>query len=357
MGSIRRPALAFGAVQVGSGSTGVSAELARYVAAVAGEAPSVHNTQPWHFTWSQKYFDIFADRSRLLARIDPDGRLLTISCGAAAYHAELAMRGLGWAVSTRLLPSADNPDHLARLTIEGADRSAPTAGEWALLQAVGERGSYRGNFTGRLSAPLLDELSAAVSGAGCRLYRIERSGQRDEVARLIRSANAALEVDADYYRELASWRRTDDAAMDGIPPNALGLGRAASAGVSFPPRDFALDDRPMRTGASGLVNSSSGPSKLESLGAEPDVLAIWTAHDRPLDWLNAGRALSGLLLTATCAGAAAGLLDQPLEEEPARRRLRAALAVTGPVQALLRIGFPVTGPEPTPRRSVTDTLT
>lgn len=355
-GSMRQIAPAVAAVAAGSGATALSAELARYVAEVAGQAPSVHNTQPWRFTWDAAHFDIFADPTRRLNRLDPDGRLMTISCGTAIHHAQLAMRGLGWAISLDLLPNPEDPDHVARLTLEAADPTAPTAGEWALLQAVGERGTYRGHFVRRLGAPLLDELGDAVRGAGCQLYRIERSGQRNEVGRLIRNVNAALEADASYYEELARWRRKDEPAVDGIPRVALGLGRAAAAGTSFPPRDFGLDDRSENASVFAPVDSLAASTPIEPAVVEPDVLAIWTSRDRPQQWLDAGRALSALLLAATCAGAAAGLLDQPLEDEPARRGLRAALGVSGPVQVLLRIGIPTRSPEPTPRRPVKDTL-
>ncbi len=353
MGRIRRTMPAFSEVPEAGGAPTLSAELARYVAEVAGEAPSVHNTQPWTFGWGPTYFDVFADRGRQLKRIDADGRLLTISCGAAAYNAQLAMRALGWAVDVALLPNRD-PNHLARLTVKALDATAPTAGEWSLLQAIGERGSYRGNFTSRLGTPLLEELGAAVRAGGCQLYRIERSGQRDEVARLIRSSNAVLEADAGYYEELARWRRPDDGAPDGIPRSALGLGRPAAAGTTFPPRDFALDDR--LEGAFAALEAKPVHATALSRVVEPDVLAIWTLRDGPQEWINAGRALSALLLTATCAGAAAGLLDQPLEDASTRRLLTAALGVNGPVQILLRIGLPDGGPGTTPRRAVTETL-
>jgi hypothetical protein len=138
------------------------------------------------------------------------------------------------------------------------------------------------------------------------------------VDRLIRNVNAALEADASYYEELARWRRKDEPAVDGIPRAALGLGRAAAAGTSFPPRDFGLDDGSENASVLAPVDSRSASTPVVPAVVEPDVLAIWTSRDRPQEWLDAGRALSGLLLTATCAGAAAGLLDQPLEDEPAR---------------------------------------
>ena len=342
---------AFDSLQKGADSEALPTELARYVAAVAGEAPSVHNTQPWRFRIEDGQFDLFADRTRQLNHLDPTGRLLTISCGAALDHAQLAIRGLGHTFNVQIFPDgldAPESDHVARLTIAGTDHLAPTTGEWALLQAVTERSSYRGNFRQRLQGPLLEELHNAAADAGCNLYRVERPGQRAEVAGLIRTSEAMLEADPDFFRELRHWRAGETGSDDGIPGSALGIGRAGASEAAFPPRDFGLDDR----GPDLLGLSASG----EEIPVPPDVLAIWTTGDGAADWLRAGGALSRLLLTATCAGAAAGLLDQPLEVPQIRSRLTAALGVRGVVQVLLRIGYPISSPSPTPRRNVDDLL-
>src|SRR5690242_4716936 len=60
-------------------------------------APSSHNTQPWRFALREDSVEVYADRSRALRVVDPDGRELAISCGAALFHLRLAMRALGYA--------------------------------------------------------------------------------------------------------------------------------------------------------------------------------------------------------------------------------------------------------------------
>ena len=44
-------------------------------AALAGYAPSIHNTQPWRWQVSENTLDLFAVHSRQLAITDPEGRL------------------------------------------------------------------------------------------------------------------------------------------------------------------------------------------------------------------------------------------------------------------------------------------
>jgi len=107
-----------------------SAVLAE-AAEVAGYAPSVHNTQPWRWRVSGDHMDLFADRERQLAVADPQGRLLTISCGAALHHTVVALAAEGWQAKVRRL---DGPDHLARITLGPHAEVTPEA--MRHLQAV-----------------------------------------------------------------------------------------------------------------------------------------------------------------------------------------------------------------------------
>ncbi len=47
----------------------------------------MHNTQPWRWRIADDRLDLYADQARRLDVIDPDDRLLTVSCGAALHHA------------------------------------------------------------------------------------------------------------------------------------------------------------------------------------------------------------------------------------------------------------------------------
>jgi hypothetical protein len=67
-------------------------------------APSVHNSQPWHFRISDGGIDVLADWSRRLDVIDPTGRELLISVGAAIFNLRLAMHHRGRVPIVRLSP-------------------------------------------------------------------------------------------------------------------------------------------------------------------------------------------------------------------------------------------------------------
>ena len=54
-------------------------------------APSIHNTQPWRFRVRDNGIDVYADWRRRLDVIDPNGRQLIISVGAAIMNLRLAI--------------------------------------------------------------------------------------------------------------------------------------------------------------------------------------------------------------------------------------------------------------------------
>jgi hypothetical protein len=60
--------------------------------------------------------ELYADRHRQLDVVDPDGRLLLISCGIALHHARTALAAAGWTATVDLLPDPSLPDLLARRT-------------------------------------------------------------------------------------------------------------------------------------------------------------------------------------------------------------------------------------------------
>jgi nitroreductase len=333
-------------------------ELIRHVVTVATVAPSVYNTQPWRFRTDGFVIDLYADRERQLHHLDAPGRLLGLSCGATLHHARLALRGLGRDVEVSLLPDPNDPEHLARVIPGPGQAHAPSPEEWALLQAVWERRSDRDTFAPRrLTRGLVVDLEEAVAAEGCALRAVERPGEREDVAALVTRADREFAADAQAQAELKHWSRWEDQASpgevirDGIPRSAVARPGMAGHGI-FRQRDFDVD---------GSV-AARDPSSAEAVGVsrpeDPDVAALFTPDDTMRDWLMAGSALSALLLTATCAGASASLLNQPLDETVSRGRLNEVLRVPGYSQVLLRLGY--TGPEArrfvTPRRPVDELL-
>src|SRR5262249_448339 len=66
--------------------------------------PSHWNTQPWRFESEGQMIRIVVDRQRALTQIDPDGRSLYLSVGAALENLLIAARAYGLRPTVLSLP-------------------------------------------------------------------------------------------------------------------------------------------------------------------------------------------------------------------------------------------------------------
>lgn len=310
----------------------------RHVIEAATLAPSVHNTQPWRFVLRADGFDLLADPERRLPVLDPTGRLLHLSCGAALVTARTAARALGLAADVQLLPDPEWPGVLARLTVKAG--AAPDDAELALALAVLHRHTVRGPFA---DTPVPEQLLRSLArvaeqeGAGLRVVRDE--GERVSLAVLLSSADWREEQDPAYRAELAAWVR-EDPAGDGIPPRAVQEDPAHASNLRL--RDFTLT-HPER---------SSGDAPTPD---DPSVVVLTSRGDGPLAWLRAGQALGAVLLHAAAEGVQAQPLGQVVDRPGPRRALARSLGLTGVPQMVLRLGY-ASAHAATPRRDVEDVL-
>lgn len=302
-------------------SEALTNDLLRYVAGVTTRAPSLHNTQPWRLVGWAHGMDIYADRGRLLPVVDPNGRQLHISVGAALEHATVGFHAIGQDAVVALLPDSDDVDLLARITCNPTTKH-PSLDDWALLQATVDRHTHRHPFLpGRLPRQLLVELLATAERLGSHARLIELPGERQAVARLIREATRAQEANPDYRAEISAWTIKEELAPEGV-----------SLSAAAPLRHDELRQRDFSLGGRRVWAPDADPE-------DPDLLVLWTDADAPEDWLITGRGLSAVLLRATCAGVAASPLNQPLEVSALREAIRRELRLEGPAQMLLRLGF------------------
>jgi hypothetical protein len=292
----------------------------------AEQAPSVHNTQPWLFSASHGVISIRADRKRELEVLDPQGRELAISCGAAVEFVYLAVRGLGWECDVQLRPVKNDKDLLATLRI-GLQRPA-TAEELALVEAIPRRYTDRGSYDVSVVADdLVSILEHGVSARGAWLRMLDHDGDRLAVIQALAEAESTASADPAYRTELANWVRAT-AATDGVPLAALGDASPSTNVTDVPLRDFTGADRHPQPGG---------------VGAPPQVnrdtlLMIGTEGDDDVSWLQAGRAMGWLLLRLTVQGLSSQPLGQALDIEVSRQRLTHRLGLLGHIQFLLRTG-------------------
>ena len=110
-------------------------------------APSVFNTQPWRWRIAGDHLDLFAEPGRQLDTVDPDGRLMMLSCGAALHHARTVVASTGWTAVVERLPDPRQPDLLARIRLGAAVPADPDVRHMAA--AIPQRRTDRRAFGAR----------------------------------------------------------------------------------------------------------------------------------------------------------------------------------------------------------------
>ncbi|MEW2331514.1 nitroreductase [Micromonospora chersina] len=301
-------------------------------------APSVFNTQPWRWRITTDSLELRADQDRQLAATDPDGRLLTLSCGAALHHARVFLAAAGWAVTVERRPDPADPALLARLRATGPAHLDVAAAR--LVDAIPRRRTDRRAYGDRpVPEPVLARLRAAVEAEDAHVHIVRPDQMPMLAVSTGRAADAEL-ADPAYREELRRWTDRPAGSGDGVP-----TATAVRPGPRrVPLRDYAPG------GAAGL-----------SAGADFDrgaaYLILFGEQDEPAAWLRGGEALSALLLTATAEGLASAPLSDAVEVAWPRRMMRDLLAGIGEPYLVVRVGW---GPDddlpPAPRRTPADVI-
>ena len=164
---------------------------------LASHAPSVHNTQPWHWTIGRRVVHLNADRHRRLPATDADGRDLTVSCGAALHHVGVALAAAGIRTTVHRIPDPAEPERLATLELKPGTASE---GDLEMAAAITRRRSDRRPFGDR---PIPEEtwlqVQNAAIGQGAILRPVVGPRARSALLEAIRQA-AALQQDVPGYR-------------------------------------------------------------------------------------------------------------------------------------------------------------
>jgi hypothetical protein len=310
-------------------------DLAACVSA-ATLAPSLHNSQPWRFRIGAHGIDVYADPQRQLDVLDPAGRELLISVGAAVFTLRLAVRGAGYPTDHRLFPDPADPDLVARVSVRRP--AAPTPAAEALVAAIPHRHTNRWPFAHSVvPADAIEHLVDAARREGARLT-VASAVSRDAILGLSQEADRMLRAKGHYRAELARWTSPYRGRRDGVPATAYGPWDAMEI---LPIRDFGLLQPRLDRAA----------AKFEPY---PTILVLSTDGDTGEHWVNAGQALQRVLLTATWLNLSTTPISQPVEI-PAVRRLLTDTRTGTWAQIVLRVGYgrPATA---TPRRPLSDVL-
>ena len=313
-------------------------DTVRTVLALATRAPSIHNSQPWHWRVGDETLRLYVDRSLQMRSADPDGREVILSCGAALNHCAVALAALGWRPKVHRLPDPADPAHLATIEV---NPDQPDEVDVTLAQAIGRRHTDRRHYS-RRSVP---EADIALMGArAARLgVMLRRFDALEKLKAIVVQAIAEHVASRDYLAELTAWSGRHY-SVAGVPANNTPVPDPAAV---IPARLFA------------------GSALAQPPGSSPEddnavMLALGTGSDDQLSRLRAGEATSVVLLTATALGLATCPVTEPLEIPQTRDAVRAdVFGVSGHPQLLLRLGWAPADADPvpsTPRRQLADVV-
>ena len=307
-------------------------ETVRAVLTLAGRAPSVHNSQPWHWRVGADGLALYADPTRHLRSADPDRRDLLLSCGAALHHCTVALAAMGWHAKVHRLPNRAEPDHLAAIEVTAQQ---PDELDVMLAAAITRRRTDRRNY-GSWPIPWGDIalMGARAARAGVMLRQVD---QIPRLTAIVADSVSRHSADADYLAELAAWSGRHG-SVAGVPARNTPDPDPAAA---IPARVFA---------GPALGQPASAPSGEDNAV----VIVLGTERDDELARLRAGEATSLVLLSATAMGLASCPVTEPLEIPSTRDAVRAdVFGASGYPQMMVRVGWAAVGADPlpsTPRR-------
>jgi len=302
----------------------------------ACRAPSVHNTQPWHWRVRGHRIELFADLKRQLVYTDPDRRDLLISCGAALHHLQMAASGLGWAARVHRLPDPTDDRHLATITLTPSRHSADAG----LLDSIRGRRTDRRRLTSwPVPSERLISLSATGSIWGAQVLPVTSEAAKSRIYYLTRRAGAIQSRNPRYVEELAAWTH-GASRVDGMQPEVI------------PARDeLSPADSVNRRFANGTLPDP----EVDAEPSEDGLLVVCTSSDDVISRLRAGEALSAVWLSATHDNMALVPLSQAIEVDETREEVQSdVLGGLAFPQLLLRVGWlplsrnelPMTGRRP-----------
>lgn len=320
----------------------VESPVLRDAVQLACRAPSLHNSQPWQWVVDDVGLQLFLDEDRRVDSTDDTGprREALISCGAVLDHLRVAIAVAGWDCTVQRFPDPDAPNHLASV-------------KFSPLEAIGDQHRRRADAilnrrTDRLplAAPTNWEfvepvLRQALNDGAVRLDVIP-DGLRPQLAEASALTESLRLYDSSYHAELAWWTGPFD-TTDGIPASSL---------ISATESDRVDIGRTFPTTANRNRRADIDEDRAT-------VLVLSTDEDSNLAALQAGEALSAVLLECTSAGLATCPLTHLTELASSREVVNTLIRRDGMPQVLVRVGHAPAMDETvpmTPRRPLSDVL-
>jgi len=307
---------------------------------LACRAPSLHNSQPWHWVAERGQLQLFADPKAVVQTIDRSGREMILSCGAMLDHLRVAMAVAGWDTAVDRFPDSRDADHLA--TLEFSPLGSVSDVDRQRAGAILRRRTDRLPFAApRRWDSLERQLRSQIDQDTVTLGVIPEDA-RQQLAEASRLTEAIRHNDPSYQSELRWWTSPFDLDK-GVPPSArVSASEASRVDVA---RAFPTTGYEERRATIDVDHSK--------------ILVLSTRDDTRPQVLRCGEVLSAVLLECTVAGMATCTLTHMTEITPARELIQGLSGQPGLPQLLIRVGkVPAVERHvpATPRRPLSDVL-
>jgi nitroreductase len=316
--------------------TMVDTKVIKDAVQLACRAPSLHNSQPWHWVATGNAVHLFLDKDRVLYSTDHTGREALIGCGAVLDHFRVAMAAAGWTTNVDRYPNPNNSLHLASIDFHPIE--FVTVGHLSRGDAMLLRRSDRLPYAEPPDWDTVEpQLRRSVTSDAVRLD-VVADELRAELAEASSLAESLRLYDSSYHSELSWWTGPFE-ATEGIPHSSL-VSASESDRVDVG-RNFPVTRKSDRRFEFGHDRSK--------------ILVLSTYDNERSSVLQCGEMLSAVLLEATMAGLATCTLTNITEVYPGRDVVASLIDQPTTPQVLIRVGSaPEIGdtPPPTPRRPI-----
>lgn len=245
------------------------------------------------------------DRIRPRNVVHPLCRESIISAGMALFNLRLAIRVAGHDVGSWLLPDPGNdPSLLASLEIVNGRVRRPSVAVQEMYDAIWRRHPLPADFQG----PAVPEnIMVAMTLASFEKQGFLRLLSPPQARRWLEEAGSArgeLASDSAIASELLQW--TGESTWELGPPapslRPVADGERASDAASHRPG-----------GPRGTAGRFPAMWARRRRTAPPQLMALSTRKDRPLDWLHAGQAVQRAMLVGARFGVSVSFVSQPLQ--------------------------------------------
>lgn len=307
---------------------------------LACRAPSVHNSQPWHWVVEGPSLKLFLEAHRVPHATDLSGREAVISCGAVLDHLRVAVAAAGWQAHVSRFPNPNDLDHLA--TIDFSRLDFVTDADRARADAILDRHTDRLPFAPPHNWAAFEPVLRSTIDPDLATLHVLPESVRPQLAEASRLTESLRRYDSSYHAELHWWTAPYEVS-DGVPYSSL---------VSVSERD--------RVDIARAFPAGEQPGRRPEVAQDQSTIMVLSTHgDTRRDALGCGEVLSDVLLEATLAGLATCTLTHMTELKASRDVVRALTGADDDPQLLIRIGSVPSiaqSPPATPRRPLADAL-